>query len=190
MSILCALVIGHQKEAPGAKSQQGKTEFAFNDDLARRIEKKVKHVKIKRVYRKKYKTLPGDINALNPDFIVSLHCNAFNTTASGTEVIYYHESQKGKQMAEILQDYLVSYLGLPDRGIKSSFDRSRGEYLLKHTKAPAVIVEPFFIDNDHDLYRALENIDGLAQAYVNAIDEIAILFPKNEEVPIDCLNPI
>jgi N-acetylmuramoyl-L-alanine amidase len=41
------------------------------------------------------------------------------------------------------------------------------------TIAPCVIAEPFFIDNDKDLTRAQADIDGLVQAYADAIDEIS-----------------
>ena len=171
---LCALVIGHKKASPGAINKKtGITEFEFNDDLAIRIEKKVENVDIQRVYRRTHQELPDDINALNPDFIVSLHCNAFNTKASGTEVLYYHRSEKGKKMAEILLKYLVEYLNLPNRGIKPKTAEDRGGYLLRYTKAPCVIAEPFFIDNDDDLARAQEDIGGLAEAYARAIEEIA-----------------
>lgn len=170
---LCALVIGHKKSSPGAVNQRtGLTEFEFNEDLAIRIEKKVKKVDIQRVYRRTYEELPSDINALNPDFIISLHCNAFDGKASGTEVLYYHKSEKGKIMAEILLKHLVECLELPNRGIKPKTAEDRGGYLLRYTKAPCVISEPFFIDNDIDLARAQEKIDDLAQAYAKAIEEI------------------
>ncbi len=174
MSKLCALVIGHKKTSPGAVNKsKNLTEFDFNEDLARRIETKVNNANIQRVYRRTYAELPGDIDALNPDFIVSLHCNAFNTTTSGTEVLYYHRSEKGEQMARILQEHLVNQLKLQDRGIKPKSVEDRGGTLLRHTNAPCVISEPFFIDNDGDLERALADIDGLARAYADAIDEIA-----------------
>ncbi len=171
---LCALVIGHKKTSPGAINKKtGITEFEFNDDLAIRIEKKVKDVEIQRVYRRTYKELPHDINELDPDFIISLHCNAFNEKASGTEVLYYHRSEKGKKMAEILLKHLVEHLKLPNRGIKPKTAEDRGGYLLRYTKAPCVIAEPFFIDNDADLARAQEDKDGLAEAYAKAIEKIA-----------------
>ncbi|RLI51747.1 MAG: hypothetical protein DRO93_15805, partial [Candidatus Thorarchaeota archaeon] len=170
---LCALVIGHKKTSPGAINKKtGITEFEFNDDLAIRIEKKVKNVDIQRVYRRTYKELPHDINELDPDFIISLHCNAFNEKASGTEVLYYHRSEKGKKMAEILLKHLVEHLKLPNRGIKPKTAEDRGGYLLRYTKAPCIIAEPFFIDNDDDLARAQEDIDGLAEAYAKTIEEI------------------
>lgn len=173
MKKICALVIGHKSESPGAKSSTGITEFDFNDILSRLIEQKVKKVKIKRVYRDTYQKLPKKINALSPDFIVSLHCNYFWLEASGTETLYYWKSEKGKRAAEILQRHLVSFLQLPDRGIKPTKTHERGGYLLQYTNAPAAIAEPFFISNDKDLARAQENIDGLAQAYAAAIEEIA-----------------
>lgn len=171
---LCALVIGHKKSSPGAVNPRtGLSEFVFNDDLSRRIEEKVQGVEVQRVYRRTYQELPEDINALGPDFIVSLHCNAFNGKASGTEVLYYHRSSKGRAIAEVLLRHLVNYLGLPNRGLKPCTAEDRGGYLLRYTKAPCVIAEPFFIDNDRDLARAQEDLDGLASAYARAIEEMA-----------------
>jgi N-acetylmuramoyl-L-alanine amidase len=141
--------------------------------LALRIEKKVQKTEVQRVYRRTHKELPDDINALEPDFIVSLHCNAFNTQVSGTEVLYYDKSEKGKKMAEILLKHLVEHLKLGNRGIKPKTAEDRGGYLLCYTKAPCVISEPFFIDNDDDLARAQEDLDGLALAYANTIEEIS-----------------
>lgn len=171
---LCALVIGHKKSSPGAVNERaGLSEFDFNEDLAIRIEKKIRNAEVQRIYRRTYKELPDDINALEPDFVISLHCNAFNTQVAGTEVLYYHKSEKGKKMAEILLKYLLEHLKLPDRGIKSRMAEDRGGYLLRYTKAPCLIAEPFFIDNNSDLARAQEDLDGLAAAYAAAIDEVS-----------------
>lgn len=173
---LCALVIGHKKRSPGAVNESSNlTEFDFNDDLALRIEKKVRKTDIQRIYRRTYNELPGDINSLEPDFVVSLHCNAYNKKASGTEILYYHNSRKGKKMAEVVLKYLVDFLGLPDRGIKAKTAEDRGGYLLRYTDAPCVIAEPFFIDNDDDLARVQRDKDGLAEAYAKAIDETSQL---------------
>ena len=171
---LCALVIGHKKSSPGAVNKSsGLTEFDFNEDLAIRIEKKVKKTEVQRIYRRTYKELPDDINTLDPDFIISLHCNAFNRKASGTEVLYYHNSDASRTIAEILRRDLVDFLGLPDRGIKPKTSEDRGGYLLRYTSAPCVIAEPFFIDNDQDLSKAKENTEGTAAAYADLIDEMA-----------------
>ena len=171
---ICALVIGHKKTSPGAVNlKTGLNEFDFNDALALRIEGTPNLTEVRRVYRRTYKALPDDINQLKPDFIVSLHCNAFNRKVSGTEVLYYHKSQEGKNIAEILLHALVGHLKLPDRGVKAKTSEDRGGYLLKYTNAPCVIAESFFIDNDDDLATAQDDPEGLAGAYAKAIDEIA-----------------
>ena len=103
----------------------------------------------------------------------SLHCNAFNGNVSGTEVLYYHRSVKGRDMARILQNRLTGFLGFPDRGIKPRTSEDRGGYLLKYTIAPCVIAEPFFIDNNDDLDRVKQDLDGLAHTYAGAIYEMS-----------------
>lgn len=170
----CALVIGHKKTSPGASNKSsGLTEFNFNDQLAIDIEKEVSGVEVQRVYRRTYNSLPSDINELAPDFIVSLHCNAFNGSASGTEVLYYHRSTNGKQIAAILNEQLVNALGLKNRGIKPKTAEDRGGNLLKNTVSPCVIAEPFFIDNDEDLQIAIDKRDNLVKAYASGIEAIA-----------------
>lgn len=170
----CALVIGHKRASPGAMNQtSGLTEFSFNEQLAIDIESLVSDVIVQRIYRRTYQTLPADINEFNPDFIISLHCNAFNKKVSGTEVLYYHKSANGKAMATILQQHLVTALSLPDRGIKPRTVEDRGGYLLKQTSAPCLIAEPFFIDNDDDLTCANENREALVNAYAMAISDIS-----------------
>ena len=172
--MLCALVIGHKRMSPGAVNVKSNlSEFDFNEDLSLRIENKVQKTLVQRVYRRTYKELPNDINSLGPNFVVSLHCNAFNKKVSGTEVLYYHKSDKGEKMAEILLDYLVENLKLPNRGIRPKTSEDRGGYILRYTNAPCVIVEPFFIDNDKDLKKAQESIEGLAETYAKAIDKIS-----------------
>jgi len=170
----CALVIGHKKNSPGASNANfGISEFDFNERLALEIESRIEHVHIQRIYRRTYRLLPADINEFNPDFIISLHCNAFNQSASGTEVLYYYRSQKGQQMAIELQDKLVDVLELPNRGVKPKKAEDRGGFLLKYTQAPCIIAEPFFIDNDSDLERANSRKESLINAYCDAIKEIA-----------------
>jgi len=149
------------------------TEFAFNEALAFEIESEVSGVEVQKLYRRTYSSLPGDINELDPDFIISLHCNAFDESATGTEVLYYHRSTKGKLMAEILNDHLVNALGLRDRGTKPKTSEDRGGHLLKNTLAPCVIAEPFFIDNDGDLQVATDNRRKLIKAYAAGIMAIA-----------------
>ena len=181
----CVLVIGHTKDSPGdVNPAKGISEFEFNNDLVPLIEKKVKRTKIQKFYRRKYETLPGDINAVKPDFIVSLHCNAYNCRTSGTDVLYYHKSVKGKQFGEILLKHLTDFLKLPNRGMKPKTVEDKGGYLLGYTKAPCIIAEPFFIDNNEDLEHVMGNLEGLADAYAGALDEISAVLLSEEEILI------
>lgn len=178
----CALVIGHKKSSPGAVNQsQHLSEFDYNEQLALEIEASLsdnKKVKVQRIYRRTYSTLPDDINALNPDFIICLHCNAFNTKATGTEVLFYHRSKKGKKFAKVLDKNLVKALELTNRGIKAKTTEDRGGYLLKQTNAPCLISEPFFIDNNHDLEVAESKRTELVNAYVKSIQKMACILSK------------
>jgi len=168
-----ALVIGHSQRRPGAVNlTSGINEFEFNKRLAQRIGEILAGctaVDISLVYRRSYRRLPDDINRLQPDYCLSLHCNAFDTTASGTQTLYYHTSPAGKALAMVLQCELVDCLGLSDRGVAPVRDNERGSHVLKYTQAPCVIAEPFFIDNNGDLHRALERFDELARTYARFI---------------------
>jgi len=170
----CALVIGHEKESPGIiNKKRNVSEFEFNEQLCRLVEKKVKHTVISRVLRNSHTEFPDDMNELDPDFIISLHCNATDEKTSGTEVLYYHKSKIGKRIAEILIKYLVEYLGLPDRGAKPKNADDECGLLLCYSSAPYAIVKSFFMDNDLDVNRVLENPEGLADAFAKAIDEVS-----------------
>lgn len=178
--IKCALIVGHSKKSQGSSNEaQGITEYMYNEDLAVRIKDYVSGlVDIDIVYRDTYKGLPDKVNALNPDFVVSLHCNAFNKEASGTETLYYHSSKKGKEIAKLFQNRLVLSLELNNRGIKPKHSEDKGGYLLKYVKAPCVILEPFFIDNNSDLEKGLGLKPNLAQNISYAIQKIGMLWDE------------
>jgi len=170
-----AIVIGHSVLSQGAKNEQmGLTEYKFNEQIAQDVAREL----VKEgftpfiIYRQKYTDLPNDINSTNPDLILSLHCNAFDTKASGTTMIYCGGSRKGEIFAECLQQNVVAALGFKNRGIEGRTS-GRGMSLLKNTKAPVVIAEPFFIDNYNELIALLEKEDDnvLSKAYVSAIVE-------------------
>lgn len=174
MMIRCALVIGHKWQSTGAFNQHlGISEFQYNHLLARSIERMMVmrgiQINIIIVYRDHYRDLPGKINSANPDFIISMHCNAYNQRVSGTEVLYLRGSEKGKSLAKCLHQKLVRALQLPDRGIKPKDTEARGGYLLRYTHAPCVIAEPFFIDNVYDLQTAIDNESAIIDAYIECI---------------------
>jgi len=176
-----ALVVGHSKRNQGASN--GKlhtTEYAYNEDLALMIAEKLEQLSIEPliVYREtNYKNLPKEINDKNPDIIISLHCNAYNKRATGSEVLYYYSSKKSSDLAEMLQENIVYSLGLSDRGTKAKSAEDRGGYLLRYTNAPCVIAEPFFIDNTKDLAVGIERKLFLVNSYVLSIQEYFSSYP-------------
>ncbi len=172
----CALVIGHTENSPGAINKNFNiSEFEYNKKLVTEIQYVIKKHEILKdieavtVYRTLYKDLPNQINNYNPDFIISFHCNAFDKHTSGTEVLYYHKSSASKSIAYFLQRNLIGALGLKNRGIIPITTEDRGGYLLRYTKAPAVLAEPFFIDNDNDIIHAGERRKELINAYVSTM---------------------
>lgn len=179
-TIRVAIIVGHEPTKPGAVNQAARmSEFTLNSALAGQLvdllAKRSAWIKPEIVYRapEGYSKLPGKVNAGNFHFAISLHCNAYNQKATGTEVLYYGTSAKSKELARTLQANLMLALGLADRGIKARETEDRGGYLLRYTSMPCVIAEPFFIDNDSDLKRASDRWPELVGAYADTIEQYA-----------------
>ncbi|MCB1130288.1 MAG: N-acetylmuramoyl-L-alanine amidase, partial [Verrucomicrobiae bacterium] len=133
--------------------------------------------------RSGYRTLPAKINALDPNFVVSLHANGDDGsgTANGSEVLHWHTSKEGRKLASLLQDQFLSALKLRDRKLKPRTETDRGGSLLRDVRAPIVIGEPFFITNQSDLAAAMAGKEKLAAAYAAAIDVYATMISNPPE---------
>ena len=104
-------------------------------------------------------------NEWGADIFVSLHCNAFNTVARGTETLY--KSYNGQQLAQLIQDQIVNSINTVDRGIKKRDDL----WVLNGTDAVAVLVEMAFIDNDEDLEILNNDLDTIVRAIARGITD-------------------
>jgi N-acetylmuramoyl-L-alanine amidase len=80
------------------------------------------------------------------DYFISFHRNAFQPEkAKGVEVYtYLNPSAKAKTLTQKIQISLVA-LGFEDRKVKTA-----NFYVLRETKAPAILIEIGFIDNTAD----------------------------------------
>jgi N-acetylmuramoyl-L-alanine amidase len=80
------------------------------------------------------------------DYFISFHRNAYEAEkAKGAEIYtYLNPGEKSRELAESIQASLV-ILGFRDRGVKEA-----NFYVLRETKAPAVLVEIGFLDNSED----------------------------------------
>ncbi len=89
-------------------------------------------------------------NNMKVDCFVSIHCNADpdddsvgQPEAKGEEIWIYQGSVESRKLAKFLSNEVDQiFPNEPFRGIKES----EGLYVLKHTKAPACLIEIGFID--------------------------------------------
>lgn len=99
-------------------------------------------------------------NAHKVDLDVSIHFNAFNGSAHGTEVHMYNNNtlEYAKRICA-----KISALGYTNRGPKTS----PGLYVLRHTNSKAILIECCFCDSatDANIYSA----DKMAKAIVEGI---------------------
>lgn len=112
-------------------------------------------------------------NAHKVDLDISIHLNAGGGT--GVEVLYY--SNTGKTFAERISSRTADVLGLKDRGAK----KRTNLYVLRHTKAAAVLVECCFVDSTVD--RDRWDADKCAKAIVEAVTGAPISDTDNAGVP-------
>lgn len=98
-------------------------------------------------------------NNANADIFVSLHFNAFDGSAHGTEV--YAISNKGKAIARRVVNN-ISSLGYFNRGVKH-----RGFYILRYTSMPAILIEGCFVDSWRDIN--MFDADKMARAIATGL---------------------
>ena len=92
------------------------------------------------------------------DLVISFHLNASDGNGQGVEVLYYDQKDLAKISAQLAKD-----IGWRDRGAKQRTDLA----VLNGTKAPAILIELGFIDNESDM--AKWNVDKIANSVVFAL---------------------
>lgn len=103
------------------------------------------------------------------DLFVSIHFNACvndekgDGYTTGTEVLLHSMSSKAKPYAERIVKKIAN-IGLKNRGVKT-----HNAYVLKHTKAPALLIETCFIDDRDDMNVYLKSPRRIAKAIVEGI---------------------
>jgi len=99
-------------------------------------------------------------NYKNVDLYVELHLNAGG--GKGTEVWIYKNGGIAEEYARNVVNSIAE-LGYINRGVKTS----QSLYVLKNTKAPALLVESCFVDSKEDADRY--NPDAIAKAIVKGL---------------------
>lgn len=80
------------------------------------------------------------------DLFISIHCNASDVGASGTETYCFNSNSLAGHLAKLVQKNVAKATGQFDRGVKTA-----EFYVIKNTLMPAILIETGFIDNDRDL---------------------------------------
>jgi len=107
-----------------------------------------------------------DANSFNADLFISIHCNAFDGNAHGTETFWSGFSETSHRLAVSIQNQLLNSLPVTNRGVKTD-----NLYVLKHTNMPAVLVETAFIDNVGDNQLLRERADDFAKAIARGVSD-------------------
>ncbi len=84
------------------------------------------------------------IEEAGPELVISIHQNSFLTETRGAQVFYHADSQKGRQLASILQGTLREFLQDGNRRVEKAND---SYYMLRKVRCPLVIVECGFLSN-------------------------------------------
>ena len=110
-------------------------------------------------------------NRADADVFISIHCNACNGMAQGTEVWHFYGSDAGETLARCIQNQIVDALGTVDRGTQGAKPGVNGLYVLSNTDAVAVRVELAFIDHASDAELLCSRQDEFARAIARGITD-------------------
>ncbi len=179
---LVILDAGHGGYDPGAVGRDEDDNIILKEkevclDIAKRVQKLLEESGVSVIMTRSTDTALGDdeaedlnkraeiANSTDASLFVSIHNNAFTTSdPHGTCILYAGLGTNtdygitGKELAQNIQDYMLEYTGLFDRGI---IERP-GIAVLRKTKMPAVLIECAFISNPDD-QKILASNDGRAK---------------------------
>ena len=105
------------------------------------------------------------MNEFDVDVVVSIHQNSFTQESSkGAQVFYYTSSQEGKDFAEVMQNTLKEKVDTDNhRAAKANSDY----YILRNSKAPAIIIECGFLSNSQEAQNLCD--EGYQQSMAEAV---------------------
>ncbi|MBR3721281.1 MAG: N-acetylmuramoyl-L-alanine amidase [Selenomonadaceae bacterium] len=170
---------GHGTDDPGACGF-GLKEAEVAAKIGAILERKLNAagIETKNLQTDEFGSIPVIANEWGADLFVSIHCNAANAVARGTEVLVYRFNSQGATLGEKVQESIVARLGTVDRGLKER----PGLYVLRATDMPSILIETAFIDEarDNALLASRQedfadaiSVGILAYAGINALSDIA-----------------
>lgn len=156
--------VGIDPGAIGSRTTEAEVTFDLMGRVAAYLE--VAGCEVLTVHRSELADICKEANDWGADIFVSIHCNACNHKAKGTETFSYYGSREGDALAHHIQSQIVTSLATCDRGVKEA-----GFYVLKHTKMTAALVECAFIDNKGDEQLLIDRADDFARAIARGVTD-------------------
>lgn len=141
----------------------------------------------------------GKYPKLTSGVVAEIHKNAFNSNASGVEVLIGSGADaEMKRMAQLVVNRLAKYTGLPNRGVKERGDL----YLINNCHPYAMLIEAGFIDKDpiddvFDDQAARAIVDGMCEywgektpAELNVKPPVVVEPPKPTVPTVIAIEPV
>ncbi|MBG1271172.1 N-acetylmuramoyl-L-alanine amidase [Nostoc sp. WHI] len=119
-------------------------------------------------------------NGSKVDIFVSIHFNAFNRQANGTEI--FATSEQGRKIAKPVLDQIIK-LGFFNRGVKSGSHL----FVLRNTDMPAILVECCFIDSakDMNLFEPEAMANAIVKGLTGKVSSVPVNPVSDEEDNVD-----
>lgn len=129
-------------------------------------------------YKTRIKNTANKLNKQDYDLIIEGHFNSVeDETANGCETLYYFNSKKGRKYAELFSQMVVDCTGIKkrgDNGCKALVNKNdRGFASVYYTKAPTIMIEPFFGSNKNDceLIKGAQYCASIIQDFIERVNE-------------------
>ena len=176
-----AFVVGHHENAQGAKSEYfNQNEWAFYNEVLTELNTIIGNINVfyhnKNIsgYTSRIKDTANRLNKLDFDLVIELHFNAAVPQANGCETLYYFNSKKGREYAQLFTDIVCDCTGIKSRGVKALTNKKdRGFASVFYPKAPVILIEPFFGTNkkDCELIGSHKNMAYIVRDFLHSINE-------------------
>jgi hypothetical protein len=174
-----AIIVGHEKKAPGATMKVSKqSEYEYNKEVANLMINYCKNFPVlsPKIYLRDGVGIVGAYRNAENDgksVCIELHFNAYNGIASGSETLCSND-KADIAFAGIVQKNVCKVFKRQklSRGIKSLGKQDRGGTNVNASaKMVNCLVEPFFGDNEYEAMMALELKYDYAKCLVDSVLE-------------------
>lgn len=174
-----AFVIGHHKNSKGARSKWlNVREWDFFKEVVSYLDNPNVFYHNENIsgYTSRIKNTAKKLNKYPFDLIIELHFNsAVHPSANGCETLYYYRSVKSKHYANLFSELVTKETDIKSRngGLKALTNRhDRGFASVYYTKAPTILIEPFFGSNANDCSKIKDarNMANIIKKFINQID--------------------